>query len=132
MRARWQALCQEMGDAHTAALYVAHRLLGRLTEGRVRIVPYALYAQAVGHPALQAVKADPNEPLYQRILGAAELASARTAQGEERLAKLNKPLAISTVLPLWLLAHIVDGAFLPAAVLEPDWNAVRQSFPATV
>jgi Fe-S-cluster containining protein len=51
---------------------------------------------------------------------------------EERLAKLNAPAAISTVLPLWLLAHIVDGAFLPAADLNPDWNAVRQRFPATV
>ena len=60
MRARWQALCQEMGGAPIAALYVAHRLLGRLTGGRARIVPYVLYAQAVGPPALQAVKADPN------------------------------------------------------------------------
>jgi hypothetical protein len=59
LRTRWHALCREMGDAPTAALYVLHRLLGRLSGGRARIVPYALYAQPIGHPALRAVKPDP-------------------------------------------------------------------------
>jgi hypothetical protein len=51
---------------------------------------------------------------------------------EERLAKLNAPGAVSTVLPLWLLAHIEDGRLIPAANPTPDWAAVRQRYPATV
>jgi hypothetical protein len=59
MNTRWKALVQEMGDWRTALLYVAHRLLMRASAGRARIVPYALYAQPIGHPSLSEVKPDP-------------------------------------------------------------------------
>lgn len=57
--ARWQALTAEFGGRGIAALYVAHRLLDKLSGGRAGIVPYRLVAQPIGNPALAGVRADP-------------------------------------------------------------------------
>lgn len=51
---------------------------------------------------------------------------------EERLARLNDPGAVSTVLPLWLLAHIDGDALRPDALAHPDWAEVRRRFPGSV
>lgn len=40
-------------------LYLAHRLLARVTGGRVRLVPYALVAQPIGPAAFASLRDDP-------------------------------------------------------------------------
>jgi len=42
-----------------AALYTLHRLLSKLSGGRARIVPYAIYAQPLGSASLSSVRDDP-------------------------------------------------------------------------
>jgi Fe-S-cluster containining protein len=51
---------------------------------------------------------------------------------EDRLNQLNGPGVTSTVLPLWLLAHIDDGRLAAEVNLKPDWADVRRRFPPTV
>jgi hypothetical protein len=57
--AKWSALMAEFGGRRTAWLYVVHRLLDKISGGRVAIVPYRLVAQPVGNPALAGVRPDP-------------------------------------------------------------------------
>lgn len=63
---RWAALVSEHGSARMALLYALHRVLQKLSGGRVAIVPYVLVAQPVGNPALAAVRADP-ATVVQRV-----------------------------------------------------------------
>lgn len=53
----WRALQREMGTAW-ACVYMLHRALQASSGGHARIVPYALFAQPVGSPALAAVRDD--------------------------------------------------------------------------
>jgi hypothetical protein len=83
-------LCEEFGDSSTARLYSLHRLLQRATAGRARFVAYALYAQPVPCPALQAIRpaagnvvrlAGPDDVLRPRFPRPAAVLTARWAAG---------------------------------------------------
>jgi tetratricopeptide (TPR) repeat protein len=78
--------------------------------------------------AERAAKADPNQPLYQRILGAAELAAARTAKGEERLAKLRGTDVYACVFLAERFASLANTAECKKAIL--DGAALARSGPA--
>lgn len=84
-----QRLVREMG-LPMAALYVLHRLLGVLSAGHARILPYALYAQPLGSPKLSSVRDDPctvttrclpGDSLEQDFPRPASILAARHASG---------------------------------------------------
>lgn len=84
--AKWRALVAEMGSRRMAALYLAHSLLGRLSGGRARIVPYGLYAQPVGQAALAALKPDAGTAI-RRLQGADARLPAATPRPETVVAQ---------------------------------------------
>jgi hypothetical protein len=88
----WAALVAEHGSPRVALLYLAHRVLQRLSGGRVAIVPYLLVAQPVGNPVLAAVKDDPNtvvrritpdDPVVAEFPRPREVIAQRFADGAE-------------------------------------------------
>lgn len=92
LRRRWRALVTEHGDQATAALYVLHRLLQRLSGGRAAVLPYVLVAQPVGNPALADVKPDPttvvrriapDDPVVASFPRPPEVSARRFAEGCE-------------------------------------------------
>lgn len=94
----WQGLVREMG-APMAALYTLHRLLGKLSGGRARIVPYAIYAQPLGSAALSSVRDDPATVTMRCLTGDSStndfprpgpVIAARFAAGAECYATLVK------------------------------------------
>lgn len=89
---RWASLVAEHGSARVALLYLLHRVLQRLSRGRVAIVPYLLVAQPVGNPALAAVKDDantvvrriaPDDPVVAEFPRPPEVIAQRFADGAE-------------------------------------------------
>jgi hypothetical protein len=78
--------------------------------------------------AERAAKADPNDPLFQRILGAAELAVARAPQGEQRLAKLRTTDVYACVFLAERYASLVNKSECEKAIL--DGAALARSGPA--
>lgn len=80
--AKWQALAAEFGGRDTATLYVVHRLLDKLSGGRIGIVPYRLVAQPVSNLALAGVRVDPGTVVR------------RVGPGDSVVAELPRPRAV--------------------------------------
>ena len=89
---RWRSLEAEMGGKGTAALYVLHRLLQRLSGGRMRIIQYRIVAQPVGNPALRSIRpapdtvvrlVDPADPVTAQFPRPAAVVRGRFANGDQ-------------------------------------------------
>ncbi len=90
--ARWRGLVAEHGGTGIALAYGLHRVLGRLSDGRVALVPYLLVAQPIGNPALAEVRPDPNtvvrritpdDPVIAAFPRPPEVVAQRFADGAE-------------------------------------------------
>lgn len=79
--AAWRRLAKELGLG-PALLYAANRVLVKLSGGRVRIVPYALYAQPIGAQAFKDVRDDPATCV------------TRTPPGDPLVAKFPRPASV--------------------------------------
>jgi hypothetical protein len=91
-RAHWQGLVAEQGGAGAALLYVVHRMLQRLSGGRVAIVPYWLMAQPIGAGAFGRLAGDPHtvvrpvsadDPVTAAFPRPREVVAQRFASGAE-------------------------------------------------
>jgi hypothetical protein len=89
---RWRLLVAEMGGAGTAALYVLHRLLQRVSGGRMRIIQYRIVAQPVGNPALRSIRpaadtvvrlVDRSDPVTAQFPRPATVVQGRFANGDQ-------------------------------------------------
>ncbi|MFY7855052.1 MAG: hypothetical protein ACOVQT_02835 [Rubrivivax sp.] len=95
-----------------AALYVLHRVLGRLSGGRLRIVPYRLVAQPVGQgvdvrddPASIVRVVTAQDPITQAFPRPAAVNAARWAAGAQCHALTVKGSFAGTV---WTQRHAYD------------------------
>lgn len=89
---RWQALVADVGGQRIALLYVLHRLLDKISGGRIGIVPYRLVAQPIGNPALATVRLDagtvvrriaPDDPVIDAFPRPRDVIEGRFAAGSE-------------------------------------------------
>ncbi len=89
---RWQALVADVGGQRIALLYVLHRLLDKISGGRIGIVPYRLVAQPIGNPALATVRLDagtvvcriaPDDPVIDSFTRPRDVIERRFAAGSE-------------------------------------------------
>ena len=107
----WKGLRAQF-DRATTLLYIAHRLLEKCSGGRAGLVPYLLYAQPLGNPALASVKDDPQTQI------------ARWQAGDARVSAFPRPPEV--LAERWASGSRCYGAMVKGEVAGCIWIALNE------